>query len=380
VSQIRPSRRYFECRELRASLRPARPVQTAAAAVPGRALQPIVIQFGRLGDMVMLTSLLSSLRQRFGNPCLVIGAGPWSSSLYVGHPDVARVWTFARSLPNAPGPTWWRVWSVLRRSDPSPIYVCEHRPRQLRRIRRLLAFARIDPARCLFITRELADAGGHWVDRLGRFGGRIPPGLRAADCPLAGTARAPAPRLRVLVAERMELHAWLNARGWAERARILIQPGNFRTLSRRREQWRLHDDKAWPTRNWAALLHKLHAARPDARIILCGAPAESPMLRQIELQAALPQVAIAELPLRRLLALCESAHSMISVDTGPAHVAAALGLPLVVMYGAESPSRWLPRSPSDSPVLAVGGPPRSARVDALAVDEVFDAWCALTAR
>ena len=34
-----------------------------------------------------------------------------------------------------------------------------------------------------------------------------------------------------------------------------------------------------------------------------------------------------ELPIPRLLALIEDAHSMVSVDTGPAHAAAALGLP-----------------------------------------------------
>jgi ADP-heptose:LPS heptosyltransferase len=357
---------------------PPLPSVESREPTPGRPLQPVVIQFGRLGDMVMLTALLSMLRQRFGKPCLVIGAGPWNSSLYAGHPDVAQVWTFARSLPNAPGVTWWRVRSALRRSDPSPIYVCEHRPRQLRRIQRLLALARINPARCLFITRELADVGGPWVDRLGRFGARTPAALPAADYPLSERSACAAPHLRVLASERTELRAWLSARGWAARSLILIQPGNFRTLSRRRERWKLHDDKAWPEQNWAALLHKLHAAMPDALIILCGAPAEGPMLQQLELHTALPQVAIAELPLRRLLALCESAHSMISIDTGPAHVAAALGLPLVVMYGAESPRQWLPRSPSGSPVLAVGGPPGSARVDALGVDAVFDAWRAIT--
>jgi len=44
-----------------------------------------------------------------------------------------------------------------------------------------------------------------------------------------------------------------------------------------------------------------------------------------------------------------------------------------VLYGAESPQCWLPRS-AGSPVLAVGGPPRYSRVDQLSVDSVFDAW------
>ena len=98
------------------------------------------------------------------------------------------------------------------------------------------------------------------------------------------------------------------------------------------------------------------------------------MLEEIQRAATLPQLVVAELPLRRLLALCACAHSMISIDTGPAHAAAAMGLPLVVMYGAETPRRWLPRSPSGSPVVSVGGPPRATRVDQIEVDEVFNTW------
>ena len=97
------------------------------------------------------------------------------------------------------------------------------------------------------------------------------------------------------------------------------------------------------------------------------------MIAQIVAATGLGQVASAALPLRPFLALCRLAHSMISIDSGPAHVAAALGVPLTVMYGAESPQKWLPRSVEGSLVLAVGGPPRS-RVAELSVDEVFECW------
>ena len=69
---------------------------------------------------------------------------------------------------------------------------------------------------------------------------------------------------------------------------------------------------------------------------------------------------------------------MISVDTGPGHAAAALGLPLVVLFGAESQRVWLPRSSSGSAVLGLGGPPYSHRVDEISLDEVYSAWCSLT--
>jgi ADP-heptose:LPS heptosyltransferase len=93
----------------------------------------------------------------------------------------------------------------------------------------------------------------------------------------------------------------------------------------------------------------------------------------------LDSVVVVGVGLRLLFALCEAAHSMISVDTGPAHAAAALGLPLVVMFGAESQRFWLPRSLSGSPVIGVGGPPDSVRADQIPVEAVFDAWCTLLA-
>lgn len=71
---------------------------------------------------------------------------------------------------------------------------------------------------------------------------------------------------------------------------------------------------------------------------------------------------------------------MISVDTGPAHAAAAMGCPLIVLYGAHSPAQWLPRSPSGSAVIGLGGPPQRHRVSEIALEEVLAAWDRLPLR
>ena len=68
---------------------------------------------------------------------------------------------------------------------------------------------------------------------------------------------------------------------------------------------------------------------------------------------------------------------MISADSGPAHCAAALGVPLVVLYGTQSSRVWLPRSATGSPVVAVGGPPHFERAQQISVSAVFGAWCSL---
>jgi heptosyltransferase-2/heptosyltransferase-3 len=105
-----------------------------------------------------------------------------------------------------------------------------------------------------------------------------------------------------------------------------------------------------------------------------------PMLRQVRSATGLHEVVAAALPLCQLLALCEVAHSMISVDTGPAHAAAAVGAPLIVLFGNSSPRHWLPRSCRGTPVIGLGGAPSSRHVNEIQVQAVFQAWRALCRR
>ena len=191
----------------------------------------------------------------------------------------------------------------------------------------------------------------------------------------------PAPRLYVGDADRADLDRWLHEHDLAGKPLVLVQPGNKRTLKRGRAG-QLGDDKTWPNERWAALIHAVLARDPRIHVVLCGVAAEGAVLREIARAADSERVieSSQELPLRRLLALCERAIAMISVDTGPAHAAAAMNCPLIVLYGAASPAQWLPRSPGGSAVIALGGPPQRTRVAQIDLDEVLAAWAKLPLR
>jgi heptosyltransferase-2/heptosyltransferase-3 len=344
-------------------------------------VQPIVIWFGRVGDMILLSALLDVLQRRYGERCHLIGAGSWVAQLYASHPAVARVSCLHRYTAFLFDVAWWRTWRVLRASRGAPVYVCEYDPRKLARVQRLLTLSGISASRRLFITRELSFAQpAHWVDRLVSFGRLTPPAFNAADHPWPSPPPRCAPYLEVPAAAQADCVHWIEAAGWGGRPLVLVQPGNRRTMRGKGLRLSPGDDKAWPIERWSALLHRVHAHLPQAVIVLCGAPRESLLLDWITAAVRLPAVTAAELPLPRLLALCARAHSMISVDTGPAHAAAALSLPLVVMFGAHSPQEWLPRSAGGSAVVGVGGPPQSSRLDQIPVESVFAAWCALPGR
>jgi ADP-heptose:LPS heptosyltransferase len=348
--------------------------------MPAQQLQPIVVWFGRVGDMILLSALLDILHRRYGGRCHVIGAGHWTAEIYATHSAVARVSCLHRYTAFLFDLAWWRTRRALRAAGNQPVYVCEYDPAKLVRVRRLLRLGGVDPGRCLFITDTLAGAPPHWVDRLASFAQATPPAFRAADYPVPSPAPAGAPRLEVSAPARAECAAWLEARGWSSRPLILVQPGNRRTMRGRRLRLTKGDAKAWPPERWAELLHRMHAQMPEALLLVCGAPRERLLVEWIVEASRLPCVVAAELPLPRLFALCERAHSMVSVDTGPAHAAAALSLPLVVLFGAHAQAEWLPRSPTGSAVIGLGGPPHSSRLDCVAPETVFAAWRSLPAR
>jgi heptosyltransferase-2/heptosyltransferase-3 len=346
-----------------------------------RSLIPTVFFFARLGDMVMITRMLNLLHRRYGRPCQVIGTGSWTASTYAGNPDVVDVWAFHRHLPFLLDPAWWPVRRALCASAPGPIYVCEKHYRQLPRIYRMLRLSGVDPRRCVFLTdrplRRPVQPTDHLVDRMVALGLRTPANLRTGDYPAPAATALNGPRLYVLEPERAERDTWLWSRGFAGRELILIQPGNHRTMGPRRARWRRlnSDDKWWPIERWAELLQRMHSEHPDAVLLLRGSQEELAMLEEIRGATGLPSVTTVGTTLRQLYALYEAASSMVSVDSGPGHAAAAMSLPLVVLYGAESPLYWLPRSPSGSPVIGVGGPPASRRADQVSVEAVFHAWC-----
>ena len=344
--------------------------------------QPIVIWFGRVGDLILLSSLLDVLHRRYGSPCRLVGAGAWIGDIYATHRDIAEVIYVHRYTPFVFDPAWWRARVALRRGSGDPVYVCETDPKKLKRIRHLLRLSGTDPARCLFISEEPSCNQPHWVDRLVSFGRLTPKALAESDYPWPMTPPPLcAPRLEVSPAARADCDAWIKAQGWSGKPLILVQPGNRRTMRGKKLQISPMDDKSWPTERWAELLRRIHAHMPDAVIVLCGAPRETLLLEWIHAAVNLPTaVFAAELPMGRLLALCATAHSMISVDTGPAHAAAALGLPLVVMFGGQPPAQWLPRSSSGSPVIGIGGPPELKRMDEIPAERTFETWLTLLDR
>lgn len=250
-------------------------------------------------------------------------------------------------------PQHLRVAWALRRLRESPFYVCEPQLRTRTKIRPLLALAGVPAAHCSFIEDVPMLAGEHWADYLLRFGETTPSAFSARSEPWGASMDA-APRLQASAVERAERDAWLSAAGMDGRPLVLLQPANKRTMRWNGVRRASDDDMSWPADRWAALAGAISQSLPQAQVLLCGSPAEAGYLDRVRAACEPGQrrVEVAALPLGRLNALLEVAHSMVSVDTGPAHLAAAVGCPLVVL----------------------GGLPAVRRVDEIATGQVLAAW------
>ena len=341
---------------------------------------PVVVRFAALGDVVLLTPLLQALAERHGRPVHLLSSGAWTPQLLAHDSAVGELrLVTSRRAPYWLTPTqWWaRRWLESHRGA---VYLCDPDPFAAR----LVARAGIPDGRLLRAWEHRPSHAIHWVDWWLHVAALDPPQHPGPR----GSMTTPAqPRLAAPQPWRDECEARLQAQGLAARPLVLVQPGNKKTHRRGRLATAYYD-KHWPPGHWGRVIRGVLARLPEAAVLVCGSPREAG-LAQALIDAAQPlpagsravNAAATGLPLPRLVALAARAHSMISIDTGPAHVAAAMDCPLVVLFGSAGWGMWKPRAPS-STVTALGceAPTPGARVEDLSPDDVLAAWAALPPR
>jgi heptosyltransferase I len=97
--------------------------------------------------------------------------------------------------------------------------------------------------------------------------------------------------------------------------------------------------KCWPPERFAALADRL-SSEHGLSIVATGSAPESTMVEQIQSHARCPIVNLAgRTSLPELVEVLRSARIVVSNDTGPGHIAAALGKPLVMMFSWSNPLR-----------------------------------------
>ena len=156
---------------------------------------------------------------------------------------------------------------------------------------------------------------------------------------------------------------------------VVIHPGTSATAKSRR----------WPAAQFAKLADRL--ADAGYQIIFTGATEEQPIVEQILALSRYSHLSlVGQTSLGQLLELFRQAKLVVSLDTGPMHLAAASGTPTLGLFGANTPNSWGPygsyhRAIYHGPIIPctqqqygkVCRHPEGYHMGDIAVDEVFQA-------
>lgn len=340
--------------------------------------RPLVMRCGGFGEVVLLTALLEQLHARFGRPVDVISSGPWAEPLLQGLDAVAEVRALhSRNTPYWINPSQQRLVDWLRQRGAGPTWFCDAHDAG----RELLRRAGI-PDSYVCDSRLFAGIDGeHFVDRWIRFANVTP---QAFDGLLPHTAIrvCSTAKLPISAAADAAFREWLKQKQLPESAYFVIQAGNKRNTRGRVRGWirnRPTNTKHWPETHWAQLLRAVRDLYPHHAILLLGVRQEYSLNADIARLANIPHVynLAGDLPVPILLPLLRGARGMFSVDTGPAHAAAALGCPTVALFGMADPRLYRPGGVA-TPAMALTGELDGQRnILGISVDSVVSAWLAL---
>jgi heptosyltransferase-2 len=317
-----------------------------------------------LGDAVMTTPALARLRERFPSTHIALLTRSKLASLWQGHPSVnevieipdsAGVWSVAAKLrawrpPDAQGSRSGFQLAIILPNSPRSALEC-----RLARIPERVGYSR--PWRNWMLTRAIDPRPGHQPMRK-RSIGEIRE-LVAGPAPSSPTAAAPNAKAHQ-IHEYLYLAAALGADPTPVPLRLEVSAAEVEsarkkvlsslTISSRKAVSgsrifvglnpgaEYGPAKRWPAERFAAVACEISKQVPDCTWLLFGSPADRGVCEQIasSIGGDVQNLAGAT-SLRELMALLKLCRALLTNDTGPMHVAAALGVPAVVPFGSTSP-------------------------------------------
>ena len=279
----------------------------------------LAIIVARIGDTLLVTPALRALKAAIAQGRLTVLAHPKRLEVLQHLPFIDALEGITKTTAQARG------WIGKSRYDLALVYGRDAALVRyaLRASAAVIAFAQQDKALNRRLAHAVAEPGEPQHAVLHRLSLLAPLGLAAPDLRLAYC---------VTGEERAAARQWLNTHAPAGRPLIGLQIASFPTKA--------HRD--WPVSSFQELIGRIVSAHAQARFVLLGdkAAAEkaAPLLGAYPRQVAL---AAGNMSLRQSAALMAELDLYIGVDTGPTHIAGALGIPMVALYHAAYPGRNL---------------------------------------
>lgn len=290
---------------------------------PGKARNILLVSSTALGDALLSTPAIRSIRLAHPNARISLLLNAAYRELFAGHPDVDEIISYQAGWVR-----FLRLVPVLRRRRFDIACILHGNEPQatplayLAGARYIFKLPNTSRFRFLLANREPLldwDALGHGVEqrlRVARLAGGA-----ATDFQMTLPADAGAEK---------EVKALLQARGIGDGTPLLgLQPGAS-TTSRR-----------WAPARFVELARQLLAAHPGMRIVITGSREEQALCREIAaaIGADHAWVSAGAVPLRLLPALLKRCFALVTGDTGPMHLAVAVGTPVVALFAVSDARR-----------------------------------------
>ncbi|MEP6491294.1 MAG: glycosyltransferase family 9 protein [bacterium] len=305
---------------------PLAPLLVRHAASSGIPASPrvLVIRCDHLGDAAMATAVLRPLRDALRPATLDVLAGPWAAPIFEGHPAVDRViqftapwWSAARGASlHTRAKNWIDLPRAIREVRSERYDVAIDLRGDLRQIVLFLALGgmpvRVSSDRTggrrLLTHVWPHDASKHEVEK------------NFAIAALVGATGAP--HLDIVPAAVP-----------SDAMRALLTDGS---IARRYAAFALHGsepNRSWPAANAAAVADVLFKEHGLASVYL-GAAADTTAGDEVATLARSPVINLAgRTTIAEALTLLQHAAVTIAVDSGPMHLATAVGSPVVALFG-----------------------------------------------
>ncbi len=303
----------------------------------------LVIRPDHIGDVLLITPALRLLRQSFRASEITVLVGPWSAAALARNPDIDRLETcrfpgFDRDHPRQGVSAYTQLRSEAARLGGAGHQLALNLRADFWWGAALAAFAGIphvwgfDTPECApFLTHALPAA-----DAEHQASANLRLALAAAD---VGELTEHVPTdLRFTTSNEDDAAAAALLRAAnvpADATLIAIHPGSGAAV------------KNWSAAGWHAVGNAL-AADPRVRLLVTAGPAERALAGEVA--AGLPRdrtLLVEQQPLSVVAALYARCAVVLGPDSGPLHLAVAVGAPSVTLYGASDPVRFGPWGPAD---------------------------------
>lgn len=292
----------------------------------------LIVRYSALGDVVLATSVLEPLRRRFPEARISWVTDALYAPLLEGLPQLHEVHRLGRDGPDSAGALARR----LRGRFDVAIDLQN-------KVRSGLIAALAAPQRLTFRRRTAGQA-------MRSLFGSDPPLVRAHATELYAEALRPLGvegigPLRINVSTQAYALAADALRG-VDGPAVALAPG---------ARWAT---KRWPAERFAAVADAL--AAQGFRIVLAGGPSDRDAFAAFRAAVKAPIAAdLSVLPLDALAGAIERMDLLVACDSGPVHLASAVGTPALALFGPTSAVRWGPRPPGRALSLGLACSPCS---------------------